>query len=315
MGLAGLASRPAPGQPANAFRPARIVVSTAAGSAQDLCARLLAEGLSRRRGHPVVVENRPSAGGIVAAEAFAQARPGEALFFSFIGVVTLAPFAPGRLPYDPEADLVPVHAAVTEFLAVAVPAASPARSLAEFVDLARGRPGALSWFTQSGSAAYLTVRDFMRRAGDLDVTYVSYRGTAAALPDLSAGRLDVIVSSLATMLPLAREGQIRLLAVTNPKRSPLAPEVPTAVEAGFPALQNEGISGLFGWRGMPEALRMELAEQARSSLAEPTAVERLRAAGMEARDVASPAAFAAELAAHRARWAPLAREFGAAPPG
>lgn len=307
--------RSASGQPPEAFRPARIVVSTAAGSAPDLCARLLAEGLTRRRGHPIVVENRPSAGGIVAAEAFTQARPGEALFFSFVGVVTLAPFAPERRSYDPETDLVPVHAAVTEFLAAAVSATSPARSLEEFVDVARRRPGALSWFTQSGSAAYLTVRDFLRRAGNLDVTYVSYRGAAAALPDLSAGRLDMVVSPLATLLPLLREGRIRLLAVTNPRRSPLVPEVPTALEAGFPALRNEGLSGLFGWRGMPEALRTELAEQAWSSLAEPGAAERLRAAGMEPRDAASPDAFAAELSAHRARWAPLARDFGLAPPG
>ena len=159
------------------------------------------------------------------------------------------------------------------------------------------------------------MRDFLRRAGDLDAAYVSCRGAAAALPDLSAGRLDAVVSPLASMLPLVREGRIRLLAVTNPTRSPLVPEVPTAVEAGFPALQNEGISGLFGWRGMPDALRAELAEQTRSSLAEPAAAERLRAAGMEPRDAASPDAFAAELSAHRARWAPLARDHGMAPPG
>lgn len=312
--LATLESRAGRSQPASSVRPGRIIVPTSAGSAPDLGARLLAEGLTRRRGHSLVVENRPGAGGVLGAEAFVQARPGEALFYTFTSAVTVVALLTKRLPFDPEADLVPIHAAATDFLGLAVPAASPAHSVAEFADYARARPGALNWYAPEGSP-YLTVRAFMRSAGGLDMTYVSYRGSPAALLDLTAGRLDAGVASLAPMLPLVRDGRLRLLAVTNRTRSPVMPEVPTVAEADFPMLGNEGIHGLFGWRGMPEAVRMELADQARETMMEPATAERIRGAGMEPRGAAAdPAAFAAELAAQRSRWAALAQEFGVRPP-
>lgn len=316
LAVAALGRRAARAQPVEGFRPAGIIVPAPAGSSPDVGARLLAEGLARRRGHTLVVENRPGADGVLGAEAFARARPGEALFYTFSGLVTTAPITAERpLPYDTNADLVPIHAAATDFLGLVVAAGSPVRSVAELVELARARPGALNWRGTAGTSVYLTFRDFMRRAGGLDMTYVSYRGTPPALLDLAAGRLDVVDASLAGALPLVRDGRLRLLAVTNPTRSPAAPEVPTAAEAGFPALENEGIHGLFGWRGMPGALRAELAAQAWETMTEPAAVERLRAAGMEPRGASSPAAFAAVLVAGRARWAALAREYGARPPG
>ena len=306
-------SRTAHAQPAGTSRPARIIVPAGPAGAVDLSARLLAEGLARQRGHPLVVDNRPGADGILAAEAFARARPGEALFYSQLGIVTVLPLAGERLPYDPDIDFVPVHAGVTDFLGLAVPAASPARSVAEFADHARARPGRLNWHAPSGTAAYLVCRDFMRIAGGLDMNYVSYSRLPQALLDLVAGRLDVALSPLAPIAPLLRDGQLRLLATTGQTRAPAVPDVPTAAEAGFPSLEIEGILGLFGWRGMPETARAELAEQARAALTEPAAAERLRAAGMAARDASSPAAFTAELVAHRARWTALAREFGLRP--
>jgi hypothetical protein len=115
--------------------------------------------------------------------------------------------------------------------------------------------------------------------------------------------------------PLVRDGRIRLLAVTNRIRAAAVPEVPTVTEGGVPVLQMEGILGLYGWRGIPAAVRDELAAQAHQTLADPGVAERLRAAGMEPREASTPAAFKAELVAVRDRWAALAREFGAKPPG
>jgi tripartite-type tricarboxylate transporter receptor subunit TctC len=145
--------------------------------------------------------------------------------------------------------------------------------------------------------------------------YVSYRGTPSALVDLASGRIHAALMPLAPALPLVREGRVRLLAVTNRIRAAATPEVPTVAEAGAPALEMEGLLGLYGWRGMPEATRTELAFQAQQALSDPGVAERLRAAGMEPREASTPAAFAAELAAYRTRWAVLAREFGAKPPG
>jgi tripartite-type tricarboxylate transporter receptor subunit TctC len=306
--------RHAGAQPQAVFRPTRLIVPASAGSAPDVAARLLAEGLSRRRGHPVAVENRAGADGVLGAEAFAQARPGEALFFSFSGPATIAALMQARLPYDPEADLVPVHATVTDFLGLFVAPTLPVQSVAEFVEHVRARPGTLNWWGAPGGPE-LNFRNFLRQAGGLDMAFVAYRGSPPALLDLANGRIHATLSPLAPALPLAREGRIRLLAVTNRTRAKAAPEAPTVVEAEAPALEMEGLLGLYGWRGIPEATRAELAAQAQEALADPGVAERLLTAGMEPRGPGSPAAFAAELAGFRTRWAALAREFGIRPAG
>ncbi|MBV1795711.1 hypothetical protein KSF81_00785 [Siccirubricoccus sp. G192] len=118
----------------------------------DLAGCLLAEGLARRRGHPIAVENRAGADGVIGAEAFVQARPSEALFYSFVAAVTVAPLLhEGRLPFDPEADLVPISTGAADFFVVSVSPTLPVRTLAEFVEHARGQPGALNWFASPGA--------------------------------------------------------------------------------------------------------------------------------------------------------------------
>jgi tripartite-type tricarboxylate transporter receptor subunit TctC len=173
----------------------------------------------------------------------------------------------------------------------------------------------LNWHAPAGTAAYLVFRDIMRGAGGLDMSYVAYSQGNQALLDVVAGRVDVVLYPLAAIMPLLPGGQLRLLATTGRNRAPAAPDVLTAAQAGYPALEIEGIHGLFGWRGMPEAARTELAGQAWESLTEPAAAERLRAAGMQARGRSSSATFATELIAQRARWQDLARGFGLRPSG
>jgi hypothetical protein len=209
---------------------------------------MLAEGLARRRGHPIAVENRAGADGVLGAEAFAQARPGEALFYSFVAAVTVVPLMhEGRLPLGPDADLVPISAGAADFFVLSVAPALPVHTLAEFVEHGRTRPGALNWFASPG-APYLAFRAFLRDAapGGLDMAYVSYRGAPPALLDLAAGRIHAVLAPLAAVLPLAREGRARPLALTGPERAPVAPEIPTAAEAGMPGFRMEGLHGLFG---------------------------------------------------------------------
>ena len=294
-----------------ALRPGRMICSAPPGSSPDVAARVLAEGLSRRRGHPLAVENRPGADGTIAAGAFAQARPGEALFFTFSDALTVAPLMYDRLPFDPERDFVPVSTGADDLFAVSVSADLPARSLAELAAFGRDQPGRLNWYAPPGSP-WLAFRAFLRDAR-LDMAYVSYRGAPPALQDMAGGRIQVALAPLAPALPLARDGRIRLIAATARERPPAVPELPTTAEAGMPAFQIQGLLGLFGWRGMPEAARDELSAQVREVLAEPAMAERLRAAAMVPRG-STPAQYGAELAEHRARWAALAREFGAKPP-
>ena len=150
-----------------------------------------------------------------------HARPGEALLYTINAVVTVAPLMAERpLPYNPDIDLVPVHPGATDFLGLTIPDALPVRSLAEFAARARAQPGALNWY--ASGLGYLAFRNFMRAAGGLDMAYVAYRGSPPALLDLAAGRIQAVLTPLGAAMPLLREGRLRLLAVTNPMRSPVA---------------------------------------------------------------------------------------------
>ncbi|MBD0275698.1 MAG: tripartite tricarboxylate transporter substrate binding protein, partial [Acetobacteraceae bacterium] len=303
----------APRPSAASDRPSRLVVPVPPGTSPDTAARLLAERLSHRRGHPLAVENRVGGDGTIGAAAFAQARPGEALFFGMADLLTVAPLAGDPLPYDPAADFAPVSSAATDFFVLSVPSAMPVRTLAEFVDHARARPpGELSWAGPARTAAYPAFRAFLRSAG-LEMAFVPYRGGPQALLDLAEGRIQAVVSTLAAALGAARGGKARMLATAARTRAPAVPDLPTTAEAGFPDFRVEGLLGLFGWRGMPEAVRDGLSAQVREVLLEPAIVERFGAAGMQARG-STAAAFAGEIAEHRRRWAALAREFGVGPP-
>jgi tripartite-type tricarboxylate transporter receptor subunit TctC len=311
LGLALAVGAPRPA--GTSGHPSRVVVPVPPGTSPDTAARLLAERLSHRRGHPLVVENRTGGDGTIGAAAFAQARPGEALFFGMADLLTVAPLAEDRLPYDPAGDFVPVSSAATDFFVLSVPSAMPVRTLAGFVDHARARPpGELNWAGPARTAAYPAFRAFLRRAG-LEMSFVAYRGGPQALLDLAEGRVQAVVSTLAAALGAARGGRVRMLATAASGRAPAAPDLPTAAEAGFPDFWVEGLLGLFGWRGMPDPARDGLSAHLREVLAEPTIIERFGTAGMLARG-STPAAFAAEIAEHRTRWAALAREFGVGPP-
>ncbi|MBC4018275.1 Bug family tripartite tricarboxylate transporter substrate binding protein [Siccirubricoccus deserti] len=295
-------------------RPVRLVTPAAPGGALDLAARLFAERLAARWGQPVLVDNRPGADGILAVEALLGARDGgHTLLFAFPGIVTVVPLLRERLPYNPAEDLAPIAAAAHDVLAVFAAPSLPAGSLADLTAFARTRPpGTLNWAAAPG-APYLTFLAFQRRAG-VEMTHVGYRGSNAALPDLTAGRVHVLVTPLAPGLPLAREGKVRLLAVSTPERAAAAPEIPTVAEAGHPELTVEAPIGLFASRTTLLELRERIAEDLRAVAADPAVAERLRGAGLEVRGEArTPAAYAATLAAQRARWADLARLHGARP--
>jgi tripartite-type tricarboxylate transporter receptor subunit TctC len=292
-------------------RPVRIICPSPPGSSVDTLARGVAEGLARRWGQPAVVENRTGADAIPAFETFAHARPGEALFLSASGVITLGPLLRDRLPLDPSVDLAPISLLATDFLGVVVPAALPAADLPALLAVARARPGALNWFAAPGIPD-LVFRAFLRETG-APMEHVPYRGAGAqVMLDVAAGRIQVALVPLTPAMPLVRDGRLRLLAVTSRNRAPAAPDVATTAEAGFPVLEVEGLLGLYGWRAMPGALRARIAAEASEALAAPELAERLRGLGMLPQG-GPPADLAALLEGQRARYGGLAREFGVAP--
>lgn len=291
-------------------RIVRITTPSAPGSSVDVAARLFAERLAERWGQPVVIDNRPGADGILAVQAFLRASDGHGLLFTFPGIVTVVPLLHESLPYDPVGDLAPISSAAYDFLTVAVTATLPVSTLADLVAFAKARPGSLNWAAAPG-APYLTFLEFQRRAG-FAMTHVSYRSSVLALPDLMAGQVQLTVVPLAAALPLARDGRIKLLAVTTPERAVAAPDLPTAIEAGFPELTVEAPLGFFGPKTMPMELRERIAAELRPLASDPAIVNRLTDLGMVAR-ASTPAEYAAALAAQSAKWAALARMYGVRP--
>lgn len=216
-------------------QPIRMVMPYAAGGPTDVIARLLAEAISPRLGQRVVVENRTGAGGNIGASAVARAAPdGYSFLFTNTGhAVNRALYA--RLDYDPAADLVPVSVVAESPMVLLVPAGSPDRSLADFVARARARPEALSYASAGAGGALQLVSLLLLQAAGIRMTEVSYRGSAPAVQDLIAGRLDMLYDAGPSAFPVALSGQARALAVSGPARSPVMPDVPSVAEAGFPA--------------------------------------------------------------------------------
>ncbi|MBL6456614.1 tripartite tricarboxylate transporter substrate binding protein [Belnapia sp. T6] len=290
-------------------QPIRILTPSPPGSSVDAAARVVADGLARRYEQSFVVDNRPGADGVVAADAFAKSRPGSTLLFCASGLYTAAPLMFAPLPYDTEAELLPIASAVTDFLGFVVPPGALATTFDAVIARARGNPGWMSWAAAPG--AYLVINAFFRAAG-IEASYVNYRALTAMLPDVAMGRLDLAYVPLTPTMPLVRDGKLRLLAVSNATRAPVAPDIPTVREAGFPDLENEGFPGLFGWKGMPMALREQVAAHMRAIVGDPAAIERFGSLGLAPRP-ATPASFTADLQRVTRRYTEAARRYGAKP--
>jgi tripartite-type tricarboxylate transporter receptor subunit TctC len=291
-------------------RTVRVITAGVAGSSVDVAARVFAERLAELWGKPVVIDNRPGADGILAVQALLHANDGHSLLFAFPGIVTVVSLLHDRLSYDPVNDLVPITSTAYDFLSVAVTARLPVSTLGELVTFAKSRPGILNWAAAPG-APYLTFLEFQRRAG-LVMTYVPYRSSVLALPDLIADQIQLTVTPLGSALSLAGDGQIKLLAVTTPERAAAAPDLMTAIEAGHPELTVEAPLGFFGPKTMPMDLRERIAADVRSIANDPAILQRLSGLGMVARG-STPAEYVSILAGQRARWAALAHTYGMRP--
>jgi tripartite-type tricarboxylate transporter receptor subunit TctC len=291
-------------------RAVRVIAPFAAGSSADLAARVFSDELARLWHQPVAVENRPGADGLIGTVAFVGMHDDHVLMFSPSAPFSVFPVTHEWLPYEPTRDIVPISAATDSFSAVAVSASLKVGSLAELVTLARSRPGQLNYHAASGAFPILFAG--FAKSADIDMAFVSYRESPRAVLDLAEGRIDAMLTVVTTLLPPAQAGKIRLLAVTNEKRAPIIPEVPTVIEAGHPSLAYEGLSGFFGLRDIPAERRDRIAADVRAVAADPIISDRLRAVGLTARG-SSPAEFAIAIEAQRAKIAAIAKSVGIKP--
>jgi tripartite-type tricarboxylate transporter receptor subunit TctC len=288
----------------------RIVVPSAPGSSVDVAARLLVDRLAATWHQPVVIDNRPGADGILAAQALLQASDGRTLLFSFPGVVTVVQLLHAQLSYDPANDLVPIASVADDVLVIAVNASIPVGSLDELVHHAAERPGELNW-TAAPGAPYLTFAEFAKR-GSMIMTHVPYRSPVLALPDLVSNRVQIAVTPVGGALALAQEQKIRMLAVTARERSPAVPDVVTVAEAGHTELTIEAPVGLFGPKTMSPELREQIAASVRALAHDQEIIQKLERLGMIVHS-STPSEYAATLARQRADWAALAQSHGIQP--
>ena len=312
--VAGLALPATPSQaqaPAQAWpqRPVKFIVPLGPGSGADIGARLLADRLPARWGKPVVIENCPGADGLVAIQAFVNAADDHTLLYTPAGSFTVHPLQYSKLPYVPE-DLVPIARVSNTIIAIGVPTSLKIGTLAEFVKHARAESGKLNAAVVSGITEFTF--DYFVKTSGLSIAKVPYRDIVQAATDLSEGRVQVMMSSYAILQPHVQAGRIRVLAVTGHERTSILPAIPTANESGFPALEVEGLVGLFGPRGISNELRQRIGADVAAVAADPTIAERL-AATAQVPNPGGPAEFAAAIDRQRAQIATIAQALGPIP--
>jgi tripartite-type tricarboxylate transporter receptor subunit TctC len=236
-------------------KPITLVVPFAAGGSIDVLARLTAEGAGRQLGQNVVIENRGGAAGLIGAAAVARAEPdGHTLLMASAAQVTIPPWINRSLTFDPPRDLAPVaHLADTPMVLV-VPAASEARTVAEFVSGTKAKPGVFNYgSTGIGTISHLTMETLKLAAG-IDIVHVPYRGAAPAMNDLQAGQVQAMFTSTASAQSLIASSKLRALAVTSKQRSAMLPDVPTMAEAAYAGAEVIVWSGIMAPAGTPRRI-------------------------------------------------------------
>jgi tripartite-type tricarboxylate transporter receptor subunit TctC len=290
-------------------RPVRFIITLGPGSGVDIGARLFADKLSARWGQPVVVENRPGGDGMLAITSFLSVRDDHVLLVSPVSSFTAHPYFHDKLPYDPR-DLIPIARISKTVVAVSVPTALNVNSLKELEALARAKPGQLNWTTATGFTDFVFA-GYLHTVG-LKMAKVPYRNPAGAVTDLAAGVIQVYMPAYAIVRPQVEAGTVKVLAVTNRERAPAIPDIPTAVEAGYPSLEFDGLVGLFGAPGIADETRTKIAEDIRTVASDPEIVKRMTATGQ----IVSPGnatEFAASIEQQRAQVAAVAKLFGDKP--
>ena len=294
-------------------RPIRLLVGFAAGGSTDVFARAIAPRMQALLGQPVVIENRPGAGGNIATEATARSAPdGYTLLLGTIGPLAINPTLYGNLPFDPLKDLTPVSLIGEVPNVLAVPVDRPYRSVAEIIAAAKARPEALNFGSSGiGSAGHLAAEQLNLMAG-IRTTHVPYRGGGALLPELIAGRVDYAFTTALNGIPQAEAGKLRILGVPNGKRVPLLPEIPTIAESGLPGFDGVDWAAMMAPPNLPAPILAKLNAAMQSVLKEPELV-----AAMAARRLvlegSTPEALGDFIRRETARWAPVVRASGARP--
>jgi tripartite-type tricarboxylate transporter receptor subunit TctC len=282
-------------------KPIRLVVPFPAGGATDIFARAVSQRLGEKLGTPIVVDNKPGAGGTIGSDIVAKApADGYTLLLATSSTHSIGPSLGAKLPYDAVADFTPIAHVGNAPNIMVVPNSAPAKTVKEWIDYARKNPGKLNYASSgNGTIVHLSAEYFKAQTG-LFLVHIPYRGTALAMPDLVSGKVDLLFDSVASALPHIKDGRVRALGISSAKRSPLFPELP-AISETVPGYETTTWFGLYGPKGLPSDLTMRLNGALNQALQEQDVKDRLARLGIEPVG-GTPQQFTAMAAADMAKW-------------
>lgn len=309
--FATLCAAPAGAADAYPNKPIRLIVGFAPGGATDVLARAVASRLSEKLPGNVVVENRTGAGGAIAGGAVAKAAPdGYTLAFASTGAFSIGPHLYKKLPYDATKDFVPVGLVSQNTHVLVVNPSLPVKTVAELVEYAKSKPGALSYGSfGNGSTSHLLAEQFKKTAG-VDAVHIPYAGSPAMVTATMTGDVAFAVDTLQSSLPYIQSGKLRALAVVSPDRSSVAPEIPTFKEAGYAGIDLKNWYGVVAPAGTPAAVVNVLAKHIAEIVNAPDFRDFVAKQGGETAQ-ASGAEFGKFLQVQDERWGDLVRASGA----
>ena len=313
IAVVGLSAAAQTGGTASGFpsRPARIVVPFPPGGQPDIFTRLIVPRMVASLKQQIIVDNRPGAGSMVGSRIVADATPDGYTLLAISGAHTTAPFV-RKLPYNTQKDFAGVTRAYNAAYLLVTPTSFSAKSVKELIDLAKSRPGALNFASAgAGSGTHFAGEMFKYRAR-IDVVHVPYRGIAAALNDIIAGRVQFFMAPLGSSANLVRDGRIRALGVSSAKRIPVISDIPTIAESGLPGFAWDSWGAIFAPSKTPRAVVSLWNREMHRAMAAPEVQERLRAIGMEVAP-STPAELDAMVKEEMAVVATLAKAAGIKP--
>ena len=292
-------------------RPVKLVVPFPAGGGADNLARMIMPRVAQALGVPIVIENKPGAGGNVGAEFVARAAPdGYTLLYGTNGTHAINETLYGNLRFDPVADFAPVSRMTQIAAMLIVYPELPVNSVSDLIKYAKAHPNKLNFASAgNGTTSHLAGELFKTMAG-IDIVHVPYRGGAAAATDLMAGQVQMMIDVMPNAYPLAKGGKVRGLAVSTARRFPGAPELPTIAESGVPGFDVSAWDGIFAPAGTPPAVIDRLNAAIRQALDEPELRDQLIAHGAVAVP-GTPDELARHVVAEKAKWAKIIRASGA----
>jgi tripartite-type tricarboxylate transporter receptor subunit TctC len=289
-------------------RPLKMLVGFSAGGGTDVAARIVAPGLSDALGQAVVVENRPGASGLIAAEAVARAAPdGYTLMMGSQTTLAVAPGLYRKFTLDAPRDFAGVARTSTSPLVLVVNPKVEAHSVAELIALAKAQPGKLNFASGGVGTTPHMAGELFRLTAGINVVHVAYRGEAPAINDLLGGQIPMMFSNLSAVIGQVRAGALRALAVASPQRSATAPDIPTLAEQGLPGCEVETWFGVVAPAGTPKPVVDRLNAALRRVLALPDTQARLAGLGMSAA-ADSPEEFDGYIKAEIAKWGKVIRD-------